>query len=253
MTNGTVLVTRPKGTEASLVDALEAAGYRAVCFPVMAIEALPEQDPAAKARILDLDHYRHVIAISSNAAALAVAWIDRFWPQLPIGVLWYAIGASTAARMREYGIDCVAAAGAMNSEALLEEPGLQSLAGEKVLIFRGVGGREYLAQRLRDRGASVDYCELYRRVVPECGQGELERVINAHQVDILSATSVESLDNLLALSNSQAELRNKTLLVPGQRVADAARAAGFSTILTAKNATPAALLEALEDKKKDVR
>ena len=56
-----------------------------------------------------------------------------------------------------------------DSEALLELASLrEAIAGPdpRVLILRGEGGRELLAERLRELGASVEYLELYRRELP---------------------------------------------------------------------------------------
>ena len=56
-----------------------------------------------------------------------------------------------------------------DSEALLELPALREAIARpdpRVLIMRGEGGRELLAERLRELGASVEYLELYRRELP---------------------------------------------------------------------------------------
>ena len=51
--------------------------------------------------------------------------------------------------------------------ALSTRLGLASLNGRPVLIVRGDGGREWLADRLREAGAQIEFVCAYRRVVPE--------------------------------------------------------------------------------------
>ncbi len=52
-----------------------------------------------------------------------------------------------------------------DSEAVIALPefAADAVRGRKVLIFRGDGGRELLADTLRERGASVEYVTCYRR------------------------------------------------------------------------------------------
>ena len=51
-----------------------------------------------------------------------------------------------------------------DSEGLIALAALQNVARKNVLIIRGDGGRELIAEKLSDRGASVHYFESYRRV-----------------------------------------------------------------------------------------
>src|SRR5690554_6805419 len=126
----------------------------------------PAQQEAIKRRILALSDYHKVVFVSRNAVQHAMEWVDRYWPQQPIGVEYFAVGSVTAQVAREWGLRVEAAGEAMNSEAMLELPGLQDVNQQKILIFRGVGGRNFFSEQLRQRGAQVDFCELYERVIP---------------------------------------------------------------------------------------
>jgi len=242
-----VLVTRPQQQAAPLCAKLAQAGAVAVPFPTLEIVPVTEQDPdAASLRrcFLNLDQYHAVLFVSANAARLAHAWIDHYWPQLPLRVHWLAVGQATAAALTQLGFNASGAAGGMDSEALLASPQLQRLEHTKILICRGEGGRELLRDTLVSRGATVDYAELYRRQRPPYRAEEIESRIYDLLPSAMLVSSGEALTNLLTLTGGR-QLLNIALVVPSQRVAEQAQAAGFKTVITAANATDDAMITAL--------
>ena len=147
-----ILITRPQGQADELINALTQANWHCVHQPLLRIAPFNEQHGAAfhrmKQHIMDLDIYDVVISVSGNASSLAVDLIDQYWPQMPEGIDWYAVGPSSALAFKTFGID-MQLPEHNHSEGLLELAGLnQDLSHKKVLIFRGVGGREHLAQSL---------------------------------------------------------------------------------------------------------
>ena len=160
-----VLVTRPAHQAEPFCRRLEDAGAHVTRFPV--IEIQPLDDPGASPAITGLlADASLAIFISRNAVEHGIKPLlaaDRWPPQITVG----AVGRSTGKALADLGHppDLVPATG-FNSEALLALPQLQRLQGSRVVIFRGEGGRETLAQALRARGATVSYAEVYRRVMP---------------------------------------------------------------------------------------
>ena len=247
-----VLVTRPAGQADGFIKEITDGGGLVWHQPVLAIEGLAENDKAGRQqcrqRALDLDLYQQVIFVSTNAVKFGVDWFEQYWPQLPMGVQWHAIGAATAASMQAAGVSvCEQGREVMDSEELLSTPALQSVAGQKVLIVRGVGGRQYLSEQLRSRGALVDYIECYHRTLPRLQEGQLAQLLDQHQINMISVNSGESLDNFCRLLGAEALINYLTLamLVPGERVAKLARQRGFNNLIIAKNAGQAATLAAL--------
>ncbi len=245
-----VCITRPQAQQRSWRRALEAAGAATLSLPLLSIE--PLRDSAAlnrlKALIMDLDHYQIGIFVSRNAVQQALYWIDQYWPQAPLGIDYFAVGEATARALLEDGVVAHSAQQAMNSEALLALPALQRVAGSKVVIFRGLGGRTLLAEKLRARGAQVSYCELYRRCLPEAAAAQLSHSdLGAAAGDMISVHSGETLLNLdrVITATGRPQLRRLPLLVPGQRVAALGREKGFAELISAENATDAAMLSAL--------
>lgn len=247
----TVLVTRPESQQAELSAAITALGGTPVAFPLLRIEPIAEaSDLAALQRqIQHLDNYQLLVFISTNAAQYGAALIDSFWPQFPVGVDVLAVGPTTAAAVENaLGCEVISSETGMNSEALLQLPRLQQVADQKIAIFRGKGGRELLASTLRDRGARVDYFEVYQRQLLSYAPQELVNTIERRGVNVLSVTSAESLQRLqeLAAANTQA-LYLLPLIVPSSRVAGLARDAGFTHVVDAGGANVDAFIEALQE------
>ncbi len=245
-----VLVTRPRHQAAEWQKTLHEQGANTQVAPMLAIQPVSAAAhlQAIKNVILDLDLYQTAIFVSQNAVSYGCDWIDRYWPQLPVGVQWLAVGKKTAESLRREGFDVRSAEGEMNSEALLKLPDLQNVQGQRVLIFRGRGGRPHIADVLTERGAKVDHCELYDRLVPEEAPGQLAAMQWPDQETlVLSVHSGESLNNLwecIPQSESALYLQLPVLL-PGERVAELAEKAGFKHIIVAENATSESMLAAL--------
>lgn len=251
-----VLVTRPAGRADDLLAVLRAEGVYCCHQPLLEINALAEGDAAllaSRQHIADLDHYHTLIFISVNAVEYGLREIDRLWPQWPARVNVLAIGAVTARALRDSPLAVVAGMemlggaerGAMNTEALLAHPQLQDLTHQRLLIFRGVGGREALADKLRQRGAVVDYAECYRRSEVVLAEGELDGLLASQQINTVCLNSGETVLAFSRLISHSDYLTKLELIVPSERVANLARQQGFRHIITAENAGTAATLAAL--------
>jgi uroporphyrinogen III methyltransferase/synthase len=134
---------------------------------------------------------------------------------------------------------------ALDSEALWSEldtsPG--AFAGRKVLIIRGSGGREWLADRLRDAGATVEAVEAYSRTLPEPSGMQWQAVRDSLKPDappyawlLTSSEAVRNLDGLARLHLSPQEherLKQMQCIAPHARIAAQAQSLGFAHVLPA--------------------
>ena len=165
-----ILVTRPAHQADRLCELIKQAGGRALRFPV--IEILPPHDTAPLAALIDtLDDADIAIFISANAVEHGLALL-RARRDLPAALKLAAIGRSTGAALRATlgrGPD-ICPAERFDSEALLALEAMQKVHGKRIVIFRGEGGREVLAETLRARGATVEYADVYRRARPKHGR-----------------------------------------------------------------------------------
>ncbi|MDD0842311.1 uroporphyrinogen-III synthase [Pseudomonas sp. Gutcm_11s] len=252
MTGWRLLLTRPAAECEALAATLAEAGVFSSSLPLLETEALAET-PAQRAIILALQHYCAVIVVSKPAARLGLDLLARHCAQVPAGPRWFSVGAATAQILDQYlqpqGLQASCPSTGDDSEALLALPELDQalrMANPRVLIMRGEGGRELIADTLRQRGATVDYLELYRRVRPQYPAGALQRLVEAQRINALLVSSAQGLDNLRQLAaDAWAELARLPLLVPSPRVAELARAAGARQVIDCRGASAAAVLAAL--------
>ena len=249
MTGWRLLLTRPADESAALSSLLAEKGIFSSSLPLLEIEPIPASD-TMREMIQGLDRYCAVIVVSKPAARIAVDLLDRYRPQ-PLRLKWFSVGAATAQILEDRGLDISFPVDGDDSEALLELPQLReaiSRPDARVLIFRGEGGRELLAERLREQGASVDYLELYRRCLPHYGPAALAQRIAAQHLNGLVVSSGQGFTHLHQLAGTAwPELARLPLFVPSPRVAELARAAGAQTVVDCRGASAAALLTALRE------
>ena len=235
----TIVVTRPLAQAGALASAIEDAGGQPLIFPLLEISPADDPRPLAEAA-LRLDDYALAIFISPNAVdhALPVILSDRAWPA---GLRPAAVGQGTVRALAAYGVtNCIAPTERFDSEALLALPELAAsqLAGKRAAIFRGDGGRELLADTLRERGAFIDCITSYRRSGPAAGCLPLMQAWRAGRLDALTVSSSEGLRYLVDLLDAEGRsfLGKTPLFVPHARIADNARALGLSNIILSEAA-----------------
>lgn len=243
-----VWATRPVEQNQQWQQEIEADGFTSVALPLLAIEPLQEAAAvqAIKNFILDFDQFDKVIFVSQNAVREAFVWVHNYWPQLPLGIEYYAVGAKTAASARSHGIQVFGGSGSMNSDELLALAQMQNVWGQKVLIFRGQGGLPRLGEVLHERGAIVRYCELYKRQLPATAVDAAKQLLPVAANDLVALFSGETLQNFVVVLDANGVVeRTMPIVVPGKRVAQLAQDLGFSCVFTAANASTDAMREAI--------
>ncbi len=211
-----VLVTRPEHQADELAEAIEDAGGEAIRFPVIEIEPYDSID--VNRCVESLPAADITIFISTNAVIYGLSYANGDQTRIA------AIGPSTRSAIESAGrqVDIYPAQG-FDSEHLLDEAELQEVAGKNIRIVRGDSGRELLADTLRERGATVDYLPVYRRLTraysPNLLTG-LEHRWRDGQVRCVVAMSVDSLDKLLEIlpPGCRELLAETPLVTPSARV-----------------------------------
>lgn len=229
-----ILVTRPAAQAGTLVAAIAENGGDALCFPLLAIGPADDRQPLEQA-IESLNDYALAIFISPNAVDFSVPEILARcrWPAT---LRVAAIGQGTARALKVHGIgDVIVPAERFESEALLEMPPLaaDNVAGRRILILRGNGGRELLAETLTARGAQVDCVACYRRSPPPSAE-PLQSWLRTGRLDAATVSASEGLRHLpdLLAAEDLARFADLPLFVPHPRIARAAAELGMQRVVT---------------------
>lgn len=222
----TIVVTRPQHQASSLAAMIEKAGGHALRFPLIEIE--PVTSPALESTIARLESFDLAIFISRNAVEHGLDRVRALgrWPE-HIGVA--AIGGATRRALEAQGLTGVISPdGPADSESLLKHPKMASLAGRSIVVFRGAGGREFLARELRARGASLTYAECYRRNPPTTDPGPLLCGLASGAISAVAVSSGDALANLARMLGSGASdlLVRTRLFVPHRRLVRVAQSLG---------------------------
>lgn len=243
-----IAVTRPAHQAGPTCEALAAAGAEVLRYPVLEIAAVPE-GPPLRAALNALSAGDLAIFISANAVRHGVEWLrDR--GGIPAHVQVAAVGRATAAALDAAGVEVdICPSTGFDSEALLSAPALQRVQGATVVLFRGNGGREVLADTLRARGAKVHYAEVYQRV---CTQTDVSKLAALWSADRLSLIVVSSGDSLRCLCERagpdySTRLLGTPLAVIGERMLQQARSMGFQSEIVVTEPGDQALVAALTD------
>ncbi len=252
-----VIVTRPAREADAWVRSLSQAGLQAVALPLMDI--LPVDDPRPVHQAWQQLHgYAAVMFVSANA-------VTGFFESKPPENQWilaqeaiekiasprvWATGPGTVQALQRAGVppDGIDAppseAAQFDSEALWRQVGSSVRAGQRVLIVRGgdghavrdvqgvgVGvGRDWLASRLTQAGAVVDFVMTYQRGLPRWSPAQVQLAVEAaHDGSVWLFSSSEALANLSTLLLEQ-DWAAARAVVTHARIAEAAKSAGFSVV-----------------------
>lgn len=225
-----ILVTRPKQQANNLCELIENLGGTAIRFPVIEINK-SENQQVARLIMDDLEQYNIGIFISRNAVEWTLKLLGDKTSALESMSL-ISIGLATTAALKRALSGTVITNFGTNSESLLENEalGAEAVSGKKIIIFRGQGGREHLATTLGQRGAKVDFAEVYRRDCPQYDSDFINKIWTLNVPDVVVVTSNNGLENLFSLLNNEQRnlLLSKQLVVMGRRMFDFSVGFGFA-------------------------
>jgi uroporphyrinogen-III synthase len=239
----TILITRPFGREKNLRHLIEQAGGNVIHYPVFSIQPPPELEIE---QLINLRDQLHNFTMAIFISPTAVEQSQIYFPVLPEHFTIVSIGSKTTKALQQHDFHVDIEAPEHDSESLLQTAEFQmpSIQGQRILIFRGNGGRDLLGDTLVRRGAQIRYVETYRRERPPLAPLTEQQV---KTLDAITISSNEGLDNLVTLMEDPTLLIDIPLIVPSPRIVTLARQHGFRIIIAAQNATDEAMLSALTD------
>ena len=241
-----IVVTRPAGQAGRLAALIRAAGGEPIPFPVIEIRDIENSDHLNE--LIDrLDQFDLAVFVSPNAAARALGRI-RERRAFPAALAVAAVGPGTARELARLGLTGAAApAGPGDSESLLALRELAQPQGRRVLIFRGDGGRELLADELTARGALVEHATCYRRARPDLDAQPLLAAWADGMLAAFTVTSSEGLRNLSEMVGpaGRALLARTPVFVTHPRIGQTAQKLGLSAVFVTAEPGDEGLVAAL--------
>jgi uncharacterized protein HemX/uroporphyrinogen-III synthase len=219
-----IVITRPAGQAGELASLIEAQGARALRFPAIEIQDVPGW------QLPELEGFDLAVFVSPSAVHKVFERIEK-WPQRPRAA---AVGGGTRRELERRGAgEVLAPEAGGDSEALLALPPMQDMAGKRIVIFRGEGGRELLGETLSARGAQVTYAECYRRVRPQADSGPLLEAWQRGEVHAVTVSSAQGLDNLVELLGAagRPHLARTPLFATHERIAQHAKQHAIAEVL----------------------
>lgn len=243
----TLIVTRPRPQCGAWLARLAALGVTAAALPLL--EILPARDAAAvHAAWAALPAMDLAVFVSPNAVEQFFAQSDgAAWPA---GTLAACVGPGSAQALQAHGVPAglvvqpAAEAAQLDSEHLWAQLSpRRDWTGARVLLLRGDGGREWLAERLAEAGASVEAVTVYHRAGPRWDAAEqalLDTVLACPQSHVWLFSSAEAVGHLQGQP-----LAGQRAIATHPRIADAAREAGFDPVVLARP-DPEAVTQALK-------
>ena len=227
-----VAVTRPADQATSLCEAIQLHGGEAIPFPLLAISPLEDYRQFELA-ITNLENATWAIFISTNAVDNAMPKILQKFGKLPKNLKFAAIGHQTAKQLSHYGVKQVLTPQTrFDSESLLALAEMHDVNNASIIIFRGLGGRDVLAETLKSRGGNVIFAECYRRTNPQQDSELLSQQWQKKQLDAAVITSSEAMRNLINLSSESDYLQHVTLCVNHARIAELPLQLGLKVLVT---------------------
>ncbi len=246
-----LLLTRPRPQIAAWTERLQALGVEVAALPL--IEIAPAPDPAdALQAWQELPQAALAMFVSPNA-------VQGFFDHRPPGASWplqtlaATVGPGSAQALRAAGVPAQlivqppADAPSLDSEHLWPQLARHDWAQRLALILRGEGGRDWLAQRLREAGAEVRYRSVYRRRCPQLDAAEaglLAQALAQPQQHVWLFSSAEAIGALQSTLAPGADWSRGACIATHPRIAECARALGFAHVVLARP-DPSAVAAAL--------
>ena len=238
-----VLVTRPAHQAENLSRLLVEQGAEAIRLPSLVITALENTD-AIRAKLATVDKFQWLVFISANAVNFAVQANDGKINPRSAAVAAIGLATATVLQQAQIRVDLTPLP-PYNSEALLAMPAMQQVKGQHILLVRGEGGRDELANTLQQRGALTEYLDVYKRCLPTQDCSSVQALLAAGQLHVVTATSGEALQNLLMMIDEQyhQQLLAVPLVVISDSLKQIASEKGFKRIAVAKAPADAAIVD----------
>lgn len=237
-----IAITRPAGTGGALARRVRALGGTPLLLPGSSLRAAP--DAAAARKALRAALACEAVVFTSPAAVRFARQLGALRTRATV----LAPGRGTLHALRRAGVANAQTPERADSEGLLALPALRALRGRRIGIVGAPGGRGLLDRELADRGATVVHAHVYQRQPARLDRRHADALRRDARKPLYALlSSAEALANLVQQlpAEARAALLSGCAIASSERLADAARAAGFARVARAASAHASDLLTAI--------
>ena len=215
-----LISTRPHKTNVQLSDELKNSEIKLLNCPLTEIYPLNNYQ-IFDATIENLKTYQHVIFISTNAVDFFLERQKKLSIQVPKNLILSSIGPTTKLLLEKHlSVDVHCPVRTFDSEHLLKNKIFNNVENRKILIIRGVDGRETLKNGLEKKGAIVNYGECYLRKYVDVDLNQLKNDLTSYHHKFILFSSTNSVKHFLdQLKNIETDwLQNIKIIVNHIRI-----------------------------------
>lgn len=245
LTGRRVLLTRPAGRGAGLVERLQDLGARVDARPTIALRP-PVADEAARRAVCGLSDYDWLLFTSPAGVRFFFELRRKLHPAgAEITASIGAIGPGTASALEHEGHTPQVTAEESRSEGLAQALAGRLLPAQRVLVVRPEVARRVLIRSLERMGLRTDSVAFYRNVPAPELEGVV-RDVSAGRFDAIVFTSPSTLERLLQSDfvpqdQLRTALRRSRLVAIGPVTARAIERAGLDPAAVADDPTDESL------------
>ena len=245
----TIVITRSEEQADALVDLLEQAGARVVCFPTIAI-APPRSFRKLDRALHELQEYHYIAFTSVNGVNTFVSRMEALGTARGIlrGVTIAALGEVTARALRAHSLLPAIVPGVFTSRYLAAQFKGENMKGKKVLLVRSDISGDLLPRALKKMGARVEEVSSYTIKKPQVRAGEVKNLLRKGMVDCITFTSPSTFSNFVSLMKGEPVarlLKGTTVAAIGPVTKKEIMRHGIKVSITASPYTIPGLVEAI--------
>lgn len=244
-----VVITRPEAQAEDFAALLQTQGARVIHFPTIHI-APPESYDGLDQAIQQLAVYQWIIFTSANGVTFFINRLKELGKDMRDlkGLRVCAIGPATAAKIEALGIPVDLVPDNFISEGVVQAFENRDIRGSRILLPRAETARDVIPEGLAKQGAVVDVVTAYRTVNSGRKRSDLEPLIEAGKVDVITFTSPSTVTNFIDIMGKDFIMAPRIKIACiGPVTAAAVKKAGLNIDIIQERYTVPGLVETMAD------
>ena len=242
-----IVITRPEAQADEFTSLLHAQGARVINFPTIKIVP-PVSYHGLDRAIADLSTYQWIIFTSANGVAFFLKRLKELGRDIRDlkDLRICTIGPGTAAQLEHLGIPVDLVPDEFISEGIVKAFEKINLRRSRILLPRAETARDVIPHGLAKLGTKVDVVTAYRTVSSGKDKAELEKLMKAGKVDVITFTSPSTVHNFMEIMGRNHVMPKGVMIACiGPVTAAAAKKAGLPADIIQERYTIPGLVETL--------